>query len=79
MSACYVCDFGVVSGQCSFKLGKIGSETFKYWKVDFGEQTVGKTQVVDWISEFKGGVICGDDDEHSVRRLRAKEMKMRMK
>jgi len=45
----------------------------------FVEQPVGRRQVFDWGSEFKGSVTSGEDDEHSVRCLRAEEMKMRMK
>jgi hypothetical protein len=37
---------------------------------------VGRRQVFDWVSEFKGGVTSGEGDEHSVCCLRAKEMKM---
>jgi hypothetical protein len=32
---------------------------------------MGRRQVFDWASEFKGGVTSGDEDEHSVRCLRA--------
>jgi len=79
ISAGYVCDFGVISGQFSFKLEKIGTETFKYWEVDLASRQWEERKFFDWVSEFKGGVTSGEGDEHSVRCLRTEEMKMRMK
>jgi hypothetical protein len=50
-----------------FKLGKDATETFKMLKACFGEQTMGRTQVFEWFSNFKSGVTSAEDAKCSGR------------
>jgi hypothetical protein len=52
---------GHVGIKVYFKLGKMFTETFNVLKVAFVEQTVGRTQVFDWLSKFKSDVMSVED------------------
>jgi hypothetical protein len=52
---------GHVGIKVYFILGKMFTENFNVLKVAFVEQTVGRTQVFDWLSKFKSNVTCVED------------------
>jgi len=47
-----------------FKLEKNTTEIFEVMKVAFGEQTVGRSQVFEWFSKFRNGVMYAEDTEY---------------
>jgi hypothetical protein len=48
-----------------FKMGKDGRETFKMLKVNFGEHTVERTQVLECFLKFRSGVTSVEDSRCS--------------
>jgi len=71
--------FGVFSGHFALNLENIGAGTFKYWTVGLSSRQWDERKFLIVYSEFKGGLTSGEADEHSVRCLRTKDVKMRMK
>jgi hypothetical protein len=60
-----------------FKLGKSTTETLKTFDCSFGEDTVGRKEVFEWLSMFKTGMISAEDAKcsgHTFMRKTQKNM-----
>jgi hypothetical protein len=44
-----------ICGKLCFKLGKTATETHEMLKTAFGDNVMGRTQILQWFSRFKRG------------------------
>jgi len=48
-----------------FKLGKMALETHSMLKEAFGDNSLGQTQMCEWLKHSKNGWMSSNDEEHS--------------
>jgi len=59
-----------------FKIVKTATETYQLLQQAYGEDTMGRTQVFDWLRRFKEGRTSSESDPRSGRRSTSRNEEM---